>query len=185
MNVTVTQDKFLSNSHNKTRLIGLLKTALLGANFAVEQARNDADVLIVNTALTARHSPAVIVSEDVDVLTLAVGLTPPEKKIYFLKLGKGNKRQTVYSTNSLDKYPFCRNNILFLHAFSGCDTTSCFYNHGKKRIFTSFETKLSLDSTFRQAVEVFKRPNQTKEAIFENGMAALLFVYKAPQKTAC
>ncbi|KYN11018.1 hypothetical protein ALC57_16836 [Trachymyrmex cornetzi] len=160
MKVTVAQEKFLSNSSNKTRLIRHLQSALLQANFTVIQARDDADVLIVNTALITLHSPVLIVSEDVDILILLVGLTPRDKTIFYMKMSKGNQSQTIYSNNSLNNFPFCRDNVLFLHAFSGCDTTS-------------------------QALDIFKRPNQTKEDIFESGMTAPLFLYKAPQKIAC
>ena len=58
---------------------------------------------------------AVVVAEDIDILVLLNGLTPPNKKIYLIKPEKKQKVATVYSSDSFNKFPFCKKYILLLH----------------------------------------------------------------------
>ena len=57
--------------------------------------------------------------------------TPIDKIIYFLKPGRALQRTEMYSSKSLSAYPKCQNHILFLHAITGCDTTSGMFRRGK------------------------------------------------------
>ena len=52
-NITPTrsQSKFLSNERNKGGLIAMLITKLTSQGYSVKQAHEDADTLIVNTAI--------------------------------------------------------------------------------------------------------------------------------------
>ncbi|KAF2902120.1 hypothetical protein ILUMI_04069 [Ignelater luminosus] len=83
------------------------------------------------------HNPSVIiVGEDVDVMVLMVALTPKDKNIYLLKPGKGKNNNVIYSSATEQKrYSSIKNHLLFLHAASGCDTTSSFMNKGNKTFF--------------------------------------------------
>ncbi|CAH1099235.1 unnamed protein product [Psylliodes chrysocephalus] len=104
MSLTVQKDKFLFNVNNKIRFIQYLKQALEKNGIAVIQAVDDADVLIVQTALQkySRNGPAVlVVAEDIDILVLITGLTPPDQKIYFLKVEKGHKSQQIFSSTPI------------------------------------------------------------------------------------
>ncbi|KAF0743530.1 Uncharacterized protein FWK35_00028423 [Aphis craccivora] len=47
--------------------------------------------------------------------------------IYFLKPVNGQTESTIYSSQSLTSYSKCQAHILFLHAITGCDTTSALY----------------------------------------------------------
>lgn len=73
--------------------------------------------------------------------------------------------------------PKCKVHILFLHAFTGCDTTSAFFNKGKETA-TSFEKCKDL----HDAAEVFKNINEDPESIFQTGVACILSLYSAPKK---
>lgn len=45
----------------------------------------------------------------------------------------------MYSSKSFElNYPGSAKLILFSHSFTGCDTTSAFYNKRKKKIYRSF-----------------------------------------------
>ncbi|KYN28694.1 hypothetical protein ALC57_01884 [Trachymyrmex cornetzi] len=144
MPLTVTQDKFLSNQNNKMSFIILL-TNTLKDNISVTQAPDDADTLIVQTALSLTNSKPVIVSEDIDVLVILSALCPHNREVYFLKPGRGKIERSIYlSTVALKSYPHSKNFILFLHAFSGCNTSSAFYNHGKNTFIQKFETNEEL-----------------------------------------
>jgi len=52
LDVLTTQGKFLSNTENKKRIITMLSEKFLTSGSLVHQAEDDADLLIVNTAIT-------------------------------------------------------------------------------------------------------------------------------------
>lgn len=109
----------------------MLKTKFEASNFMVKQATEDADTLIINTAISisSTFDSVIVVGEDVDLLILFTALSK-RSNVYILKPGKGKNCQRIYSKDSIiDKTD--ADNILFLHAFSGCDTTSALFNYGK------------------------------------------------------
>ena len=89
-NTTSNQQQFFANIHNKFRFISMLSDKLTTENIAVKQAQNDADVLIIETAIEQLNvtNTTVVVGEDVDLLVLLTARTPIDKIIYFLKPGK-------------------------------------------------------------------------------------------------
>lgn len=93
---TVSQNKFLGNDANKNRLIGMLKTKFEAENFMVKQATEDADALIINTAISVSSAFefVIVVGEDVDLLILLTALSR-RSNIYFLKPGKGKISQKI------------------------------------------------------------------------------------------
>ncbi|GBL96875.1 hypothetical protein AVEN_118986-1, partial [Araneus ventricosus] len=127
------QEQFLANGRNKVRFIDLLQKFLQKANVTVKQAVKDADVLIVGTAVSVKsqYDNIFVVSEDIDLLVLLTGLAPMKKNLYFRKCGKVRTPVVLYFTTSF-KYKFSRM-ILFIHAFSGCDTSSALFGHGKAK----------------------------------------------------
>uniref|UniRef100_A0A6P7H5E5 Uncharacterized protein LOC114347235 n=1 Tax=Diabrotica virgifera virgifera TaxID=50390 RepID=A0A6P7H5E5_DIAVI len=139
---TVNQEKLLSNERNKNLFISFLKEILEQAGFHTKQAYEDADTLIVQTAIDVASDlkPAIIISEDIDVLVILTVRASTKKNIYFLKPSKGKKTETIYSSDSFYNHDPIQtpikaslNSLIgFIHAFSGCDTTSSFYHQGKK-----------------------------------------------------
>lgn len=119
----------------------MLKVKLENGGFKVKQAIEDADTLIVNTAIEAsfENHPVVIVGEDVDLLVILTALTGSNPNICFLKQGKGNIDNKLYTPTSLKYSSIVRDNILFVHAFSGCDTTSAFFNQAKLKFLKLLE----------------------------------------------
>ncbi|GBM64487.1 hypothetical protein AVEN_41391-1, partial [Araneus ventricosus] len=67
-----TNEKLLANECNKKRFIELLKKALQKANICVQQAVEDADLTIVNTAISVapQYDNVRVVGEDIDLLVL-------------------------------------------------------------------------------------------------------------------
>ncbi|GBM18721.1 hypothetical protein AVEN_263534-1, partial [Araneus ventricosus] len=116
----VSQNKFQGNDANKDSLM-------------VKQATEDADTLIINIAMSVSSAfdSVIVVGEDVDLLILLTALST-RSNIYILKPGKGKISQQIYSAKSIiDKT--AADHILFLHAFSGCDTTCALFNQGKMK----------------------------------------------------
>jgi hypothetical protein len=92
--------------------------------------------------------------------------------LYILKPGKEKISQQIYSTKSIiDKT--VADHILFLHAFSGCDTTSALFNQGKMK----FINVLRKNPDLNEIIQVFKNPNANPEIIAKAGERVLLELY--------
>lgn len=143
------------------------------------QAEADADRLIIETAINLQSENIVVVSEDVDVLVLLTALSPIDREIYFRKPPKGKIPQKVYSSKSIETIlPKCKEHILFLHAFTGCDTTSAFFQRGKNVFANNFEKRLDLQN----AATIFKNECKDVDDILKAGVTCTLALYGAPQK---
>lgn len=179
----VTQGKFLGNNKNKSQFIHYLREELKGANIMSQQCVADADLEIVLKAIdTASKSPnnkVVIVSEDTDVLTILAARTPPNMEVFLLKPPSPKVPDVVYSSESLSSRSTCiRSNILLLHAFTGCDTTSAFYYYGKKIFCNDFEKSDDLHGH----AEVFKQKNVSIDCLIDSGLRLALALYGASRE---
>ena len=94
---------------------------------------------------------------------------------------KDNKKKVntifdIYQYRSILGNGLC-NALLFIHAFSGCDTTSQFHKIGKGTAFDIFakNSKLAL------FVQTFMSLTSTHQDIEKNGENAVLLLYKANQ----
>ncbi|GBN59783.1 hypothetical protein AVEN_110097-1 [Araneus ventricosus] len=95
----ISQEQFLANERNKVRFIDLLKKFLQKANVIIKQAVEDADVLIVETAVSVKsqYGNIFVVGEDIDFLVLLTGLAPMKENLYFRKCGKGRTSDVFQS----------------------------------------------------------------------------------------
>ncbi|KAL4104439.1 hypothetical protein QTP88_019740 [Uroleucon formosanum] len=84
----------------------------------------------------------------------------------------------MYSSQSLTSYSKCQAHILFLHAITGCDTTSALYQRSKTKVFKLFEKCQDLVDY----AEVFKNIDSSPDIILTNGIRFLLAMYGAPKK---
>lgn len=180
MAVPISQEKFLSSRLNKENLIDILVEKLKTVNIITKVASNDADAFTVETAIeeSEKHRAAVIIGEDIDLLVILIGRAKyHEREIFFKKVGKDKIQTKLYSTSSFDHYPRCKEYILFLHAFSGCDTTSPLFWKGKKSLISEFEKSPDL----YQLAQVFNEENCALPILYSNGTRLFLAVYNAPK----
>ena len=79
------KEEFLSNSQNKQRIISYIGEKLRAKGFEVVHAKDDADYLIVKTAVTkAENSETIVLGNDTDLLILLLYHLPPNAKtLYF------------------------------------------------------------------------------------------------------
>ena len=92
---TTSQNEFLGNGGNKTRLINALTPLLENAGIIVKQAVSDADTLIVETALqraTSSQFPVVVVGTDTDILVMLVARSTACMHIHFVVPWEGTAR---------------------------------------------------------------------------------------------
>jgi len=114
----------------------MLKVKLEDNGIRTLQAESDADVVIVNTAVEMSETTAVcILGEDVDLIVLLMAKADAYKDIIFIKSRRGKMRDSLFSSRELQHQGF--KDVLFLHAFTGCDTTYNIFPISKKqgRIF--------------------------------------------------
>lgn len=182
MVATVSQDNLLSNNKNKSRLISMLTekfeaNSFIVKHFIVKHAQDDADVLIIETAIEESYkNTTVVIGEDMDLLIILIARTPIDKEIFLLKPGKGKVEQKIYSSRSFDQHKNIRDLILFLHAFSGCDTTSALFHKGKTASLKLIKKRLDLQS----AVKIFNQTDISHDLISSNGIKFFLASYNAP-----
>ena len=116
------QADFLGNVKNKGRPIKLLTYHLMNAGIDVQQARSDADSMIISSALNVSDKPTVIVGTDTDLLVALIARAPKDSQMYMLRPSSNNT--TAFDIKSLQSaVGECKDSLLFLHAVTGCDTT--------------------------------------------------------------
>ncbi|GBL72647.1 hypothetical protein AVEN_127899-1 [Araneus ventricosus] len=178
----ISQEQFLANERNKVPFIDLLKKFLQKANVTVKQAVEDENVLIVKIAVSVKsqYDNIFVVGENIDFLVLLTGLAPMKENLYFRKCGKGRTPDVLYSTKSF-KYKFSRM-IVFIHAFSRCDTTSALFGHGKSKFCSLLEKNRHLE----EKIQVFFNSEATIDQVAKAGETFLIHLYGCnPRTSAC
>ena len=139
------KEEFLSNKHNKQRFIALFSQRLEQAGCEIHQARGDADVLIVKTVLTsaAKQDTVVLLIYHAKNVMHSVFFRPETRRVS----QKGNKCCNIPAMRSV-LGSVVTNNIMFLHAILGCDTTSAVY--GWAGNYQSQISNLTVSSKIRQ-----------------------------------
>lgn len=140
-----------------------------------ELAFEDADTGIVNMAIDKikDYDSTEIIGEDIDLLVILTGLSQDKSNIFFRKPGRGKTPEALYSPASLKCGRSVAENILFLHAFSGCDTTSCLFNVGKSRFITTLQKHPELQSV----VKIFQHKHVDPEELVSAGERFLVALY--------
>ena len=146
--------------------------------YIIAHATGDTDVPIVEAAVTVSDTcVAVLVGDDTDLLVLLIHLADGYKhNIYFRPEPKKGGALRCIGVNSIRnklRENIC-GNILFVHTFLGCDTTSRLFAIGK-----AAGLKLVKENeTFREQAEVFRRVNSSKDQVIAAGEKAMTIVQK-------
>ena len=170
MRLTMTKKAFLANGSNKQALIDVLAVEMAKADIIVKHSVGDADFKICMLACSSATSkPTAVVAEDTDVFQLLIhyaDITDHSQNMYMV-----TAKQTICITDlkkNLD--PALTSALLFLHAISGCDTTSRPHGIGKVTVLAKYQA-------LAQCASTFMLPTATKSAIVEAGDDALLVMY--------
>ena len=165
---------------NKKYFVDALIFRLNEAGHETYQALNDADTLIVKTALTIASTEAVtVVANDTDVLVLLIYPFKITMSDIFLH-SEGSKK--VGATNKVSVSVRALQNsigenvsqiILALHAISGCDSTSSLFGIGKGKALK----KLSGSKEAMQLCTVLTDKNATHDEVNTAGLQTLSLLY--------
>ena len=143
MTTTMKKEQFLANRKNKQQFIFMLSRELEKNNCKTYHASGDADLLIVQIAVqSASTSNTVLVGDDTDLIVLLCYHAKLESHdLFFCPEPKKNTKKlriwNIKATKEKLSQDIC-SNILFIHAFLGCDTTSCLYGIGKGMSLSKF-----------------------------------------------
>lgn len=180
--VTLNQSEFLSNERNKMRLISLLSSHLREAKCTVLQAKADADVLIVSTAIeeAKKQLEVILIGEDTDLLVLLIALAPSNTCIKMLMPGTKNRPDKIYNIGDIQNgIGEMRETILVIHAFTGCDTVSSVYRKGKVAPLKKIRTDLQM----QECLKVFNNSNASADAVAAAGEVLFFFYLYMVQRT--
>ena len=149
------QVAFLSNTHNKAQFIKLLGRSLVNEGHEVKYSGGDADTLFASTALqmASSDSRTTVVADDADVLVILLyHWNDTMSDVLFRSEAKKDSKNVVpvYSINDIltSLGHSLQSLILFIHAWSGCDTTSSTYGHGKASTLKRFKKSKPLQQTY-------------------------------------
>ena len=162
---------------NVKQFISILSYHLTARGVTCHHAVADADHLIAKVAIeSATESSTVVNAEDTDVLILLLHMTPDNfKDIFFAphipKQIKRTKRRRVWPIQDVQRRlgrELCQR-LLFIHAFSGCDTTARPYGMGKGTTLSKVMNNLILG----KCADTFTDVNSTKEDVIGAGDLAM------------
>jgi hypothetical protein len=172
----IPKSQFLSNPQNKQRFIDFLIPYLTKVRgISCTQADNDADTLIVTTAIhQLKTSNVTLYGDDTDLLALLLHkseeiLTTSHTLVMQSKVSRWEIKPLIAK---LQGRPYLKR-ILALHALSGCDTTSRIFGKGKEKFMNISDQKIE----FWQAVDRFYTPDCRKADIVKAGERILLVLY--------
>ena len=155
----------MANQANKQALIDLLVQRMVEVGISVQQA--EANAICRLACLSAKDRETAVIAEDSDIFQLLTyHVKPRSSNVYMVT----SKQTMCINTLKLGLTPSISSAILFLHAMSGCDTTSRLFGVGKV-------TVLAKHAALQKSADVFMLPTSSKKDIETAGEEALLVIY--------
>jgi hypothetical protein len=170
------KDIFLTNTENKQQFINMLSSELVECGLETRHATDDADVLIVNTAVEySTANEVVLIGEDTDLLVLLCHHAKDDRRRIYFKSDRCKGPTKIWDIHKtrLILGPHLCNHLLPIHALTGCDTTSRLYGIGKGFAIK----KLVSNEQILQLMSVFLVENSEKECILSAGERIIAFLY--------
>jgi len=118
----------------------------------------------VQTAIElSTNNIVVVVGTDVDLFILLIQLSKQDSQIYLYKPRAGKCPDKVFSISCIQQHlPKASSTLLFLHAMTGCDTTSALYRQHKKKAFKLLQKNHELQG---HVVKVFNDPTSSPDSV--------------------
>ena len=178
------QEEFLKNPSNKERLIALISSELKNEGCYLIICDGDADLVIVKTGISlASKSTVTIIGEDADLLALLLHHAKDSNfKLYF-RSDKASKKNIMPRTFDIG---LCReilgericNIILYLHAYTGCDSTSKISKITKSAVFKKLVNNENYFLKFCTYAQSFLIPDQTSDIIESHGIDTMKLLFQ-------
>ena len=171
------KEDFLSRPTNKQNIIDMISVKMQKKGCHVINSLGDADADIAKVAVKAAHYDVTnVIGEDTDLLVLLLFCANADIKDLYFRSDKPSCAKIAYHINSLQarlgKNTCCQ--LLFVHAFTGCDSTSRIFGVGKK---AAFEKIINGHSVMISCADQFLIPNQERELIQKIGIQAMVVLF--------
>ena len=176
INLKMNKKTFLANPRNKQQFIHLLGSELeKSEDITVKHAAADADYDIAISACNmALAKTVVVVGDDTDLLVLLQHhYQPADHRPIFMQTSTKLFNIAVLK-RGLE--PALRPSLLFIHAMSGCDTTSRPFGIGKVAALGKWHE-------LKDVAQAFLDPNKTQEEIEKLGHTSLCILYGCSTNT--
>ena len=130
------------------------------------------ETLIVKEAVTHSATSSVeVIAEDCDILVLLLYHGASTENEIFFSTAKGTFKIKDISVNLTENE---RDRLLFVHSFTGCDTVSGIFRHGKVALLEKLCTKKDeIDAIFNKIMAL----DTPKEQIVATGASLFSFIY--------
>ena len=175
------KEDFLSQGSNKQGLINMISDRLREKGCTVMNAEGDADYDIVQSAIAvSEYKTTTLIGDDTDLLILLLHHMDSHKKTLYFRSDKKSKEQRLYNINTLKEclgQQLC-SQLLFIHAFTGCDTTSRVFGMGKKPFFQKVAKG---DEQLKSCALAFTKPGQTADTIEQHGNQSMVLLFSGKQ----
>ena len=127
---------FLSNPSNKQQFVNALADALQSAGYDVSHSPADADRDIVMRAMEdVVEKDTILVGDDTDLLVMVLHYFKTMDTQHRLLMYRPSSKTLIDILKLINKLPdHILNNIIPLHALSGCDTVSSLAGVGKTKL---------------------------------------------------
>ena len=133
--VPFSQDRFLSNTENKANFINFISRHLIKSGYSTINFPGDAHRTIVKTALDMANTGrghVTIVADDTDITVMLVHHWQSNMSDVYFFQERWNKTWSIKDASS--KSENIKQHLLFVHAWSGCDTVSSVFGKGKTKL---------------------------------------------------
>jgi len=117
-----------------------------------------------------------VCAEDTDILALLLyHWQPPRAQVIFKSDGKAKAQGKCIDVGLLKNQigSSACNQILVLHAFGGCDTSSAIFRHGKGKLYE----QLSRNELVTKHVQVMQNEKSSIADVCSSGLALMVAVY--------
>ena len=145
--VNCKQSEFLSSNNNKTVLIKILAMKLRAKGHVVVENEGDIDgtITMKGIEVARERKSATAVADNTDILVMLVQVWDQTMGDLFLRheARKSIKKdlEIISTKNVAFSLPrHLKENLLFIHAWGGCDTTSVLFGQGKAAVLKFVES---------------------------------------------
>ena len=186
--LSVKKAEFLLNQSNKSLLIKLLCQRLTEHGIGNSQCDGDADVLIVETAISIANTgkSVVVASDDTDVfIMLLKHVKTAMTDVFYTTLMRDCKSSNTkpvpmwwHVQSIVTMLPIPYDLILSVHAWGGCDTTSATYGKGKMKLMEMLKS-----NNMQETVSCFRNVEATQEEIDSAGNSVMLCIFNGKSET--
>ncbi|OWF46189.1 hypothetical protein KP79_PYT26260 [Mizuhopecten yessoensis] len=171
------KEAFLGNPVNKQKFIDMLSSKLSESGVRCLKAVDDADLLIAQSAVNfSKEQKTAVIGEDTDLLVLLCHHADPNQYPIIFKsdkqVGRKLKIWDISKTIKSLGEDIC-NLLPFIHAITGCDTTSRLFGIGKNIGLK----KCKENAYFMEQGKTFIHSSSSKDEVIKAGAECIVQMY--------